>query len=401
MQEARVTYDPLTPGYFADPYAHYAQLRAENPVHQTRFEFWVLTRYDDVVAAYRNPALSRNTRLWEHFGTWRRGSTDGPLEQMMANWLVMIDPPRHTGLREMHERVFTAELFATSGPAIERIVAELLAPARSAGGMDVVGEFADRIPVYLINHLLGLPRADWDQFVAWSRAIALTSEPQLTTKVLAAGRDAQQGMYDYLRPLVRKRRAEPGADLLSGLATVEFDGRPMAEDELLDSLIFLFQAGHPTSTQLLALAVHTLLQHPDQLSRLREDRSLLPDAVEELQRYDGPVQMNDRVALTDITVAGAQVRQGQLVRLFLGSANRDGDHYPDPDRLDLDRKVTDQLGYGHGLHHCVGATLGRMQARIALDALLDAAPQLRLAPGKLRFLPSPSNRGLVALPVEF
>lgn len=397
----QITYNPVGPAFFIDPYPHYAQLRAENPVHSTKYGFVVLTRWAHVVAAYRHPALSRNTMLWEDFATWRRGSTDGPLERMMANWLVMIDPPRHTPLRAIHEQVFTRRLMDSAAPAIESIVSQLLAPGIAAGGLELVGEFADRIPVYLINHLLDLPRADWDLLVEWSRAIALTNEPMLTSKVLRAGEDARLAMREYFAPLIAVRRAAPGDDVLSGLAATEVDGVQLSTDELQDSLAFLYQAGHPTSTHLISLAVHSLLGNPDELDRLRDDPSLIPNAIEELQRYDGPVQMNDRVATEDIHLFGIDVHKGQLVRLCLASANRDEEHYPGAARLDVTRTVTDQLGYGHGLHHCVGAHLGRTQAQAALRALLAAASGLRHAGDRLRFLPSASNRGLVALPVMF
>lgn len=401
MSDVSISYDPLTPGYFADPYPHYAQLRDQNPVHQTRFGFWLVTRYADVVAGYRHPQLSRNTRLWEHFETWRRGSADGPLERAMANWLVMIDPPRHTPLREIHLQAFSGQRLAAAGPVVDKLVAQLLAPVRVAGGCDLVPEVAERLPVYLINQLLELPRADWEPFVEWSKAIAQCSEAQLTTKVLQAGREALEQLYGYFRPLIARRRAAPGGDLLSALASGEVDGQRLTDQELLDSLVFLYQAGHPTSTHLITLAVHSLLHHPAELARLRADRSLIPTAVEELQRFDGPVQMNDRVALADLDLAGHRVRQGELVRLCLASANRDAAYVVDGDRLDVGRVTTGQLGYGHGLHHCVGEALGRIQARAALAGLLEQAPGLRWGEGKVRYLPSTSNRGLRTLPVEF
>jgi len=401
VETARVTYNPLTPGYFADPYQHYAQLRADNPAHVTKFGFLILTRQRDVVAAYEHPALSRDTRQWSEFADWRRGSTDGPLERMMGNWLVMIDPPRHTPLRAIHTQVFTTELVTAARPVVDAIVSELLAKAAADGGADLVGQFADLVPVYLINHLLDLPRADWDRFVPWSRAIALTTEPMLTTKVLQAGRDALEGMYDYLGPLVDRRAKDPGDDALSGLAAGTADGRRMTRQEVLDSVLFFYQAGHPTSTQLMALGVHSLLRHPDQLELLRADPGLVPSAVEELQRYDGPVQMNDRVATHAVELFGVELAAGQVVRLCIASANRDEEHCPDPDRLDVTRPRTGHLGFGRGLHHCVGAALGRLQAEVAIGSLLAAAPGLRLTGAKLRYLPSVSNRGLTALPVEF
>jgi cytochrome P450 len=223
----------------------------------------------------------------------------------------------------------------------------------------------------------------------------------LTTKVLQAGRQALQGMYDYLGPLVDSRRSAPGDDVLSGLSAGSAQGRRMDRQEVLDSITFLYQAGHPTGTQLIALGTHTLLRHPHQWERLRADRSLIANAIEEMQRYDGPVQMNDRVATQDVEVCGVALRRGQLVRLCLGAANRDPERYAEPDRFDIDRPPVEHLGYGHGLHYCVAAALGRAQARIALDALLETAPKLRLTGAKLRYLPSVSNRGLILLPVEF
>ena len=400
MSDAPVTYDPRSPGFLADPYPHYARLREDNPIHRTRFGFVILTRHRDLRAAYDSTELSRNTRLWDGFESWRRGSTDGPLEQMMRSWLVMIDPPRHTPLRAIHERAFDRDRISSFEPVIEEIVADLLDAAAAAGGMDAVTDFADKVPVYVINRLLGLPREDWDQFVEWSRAISQTSEAFLTRKVLADGEAALAGLHGYLGPLAEERRKDPGDDLLSALATIESDGVRLADDLLLDSLIFLYQAGHPTGGQLLALALHSLLQHPDQIERLRTEPGLLPGAVEELQRYDGPVQMNDRVAVADMTFAGVELKAGELVRLCIAAANRDPERFADPDRLDVGRAPDGQLGYGRGLHYCIGEHLGRVQTRVAIAGLLDRAPGLRLTGEEVVFLPSVSNRGLARMTVE-
>ncbi|MEU8208420.1 cytochrome P450 [Micromonospora sp. NPDC049044] len=400
MEHEVVTYNPMSPGYFADPYPHYSQLRAENPVHLTKFGFFIVTRYEDVLAAYENPLLSRDTRGWNGFRDWRRSPDDGPLEKMMSNWLVMIDPPRHTPLREIHERALSPAVLAGCRPAVAALVHELLAPGLAAGGLDLVGDFANPLPVYVINHLLGLPRADWEQFVAWSRAISLTSEPMLTRKVLQAGQDALTAMYEYFGSLVDRRTAHPGDDVLSLLAQGTTNAR-MTREELLDSLVFLYQASHPTGTQMLALGLLSLVNHPDQLAALRADPGLLPTAIEELQRFDGPVQMNDRVASVDLDLFGQHIEAGQLVRLCLASANRDPDALPGAEELDITREKPRHFGYGHGLHYCVAAALGRIQTQESFAALLAGAPDLRIPDVKLRFLPSASNRGLAALPVSF
>jgi cytochrome P450 len=395
-----VTYDPFAPGFIADPYPQYRLLRAENPAHFTKFGFLLLTRYRDVVAAYEDTRLSRDMRLWQAYGMWRLGSTDGPLERMMANWLVLIDPPRHTPLRAIHDSVFTHDLASRAAAITDQAVADLLGAAASGGTMDVIGDYAGPLPVHVISALLGLPREDWPEIVPWSNAIAMSSEPRLSPEILAAATAAMEAMKAYFAEQVARRRREPTDDLLSKLALTEHDGQRLSDEELLDSVIFLYQAGHPTTTHLIGLGLLALLRHPDQLERLRRDPSLLSGAIEELNRYDGPVQMNGRVATEDLEFLGVPVKQGQLVRLCLGSANRDAGRFPEPDRLDITREVGGHLGFGKGIHYCVGAELGRLQARTAIGALLERAPGLRLASEDLQWSPSASNRALTALPVE-
>lgn len=401
MATQLVTYDPFVPGFLADPYAQYRQLREENPVHFTKFGFLLLTRYSDVVHAYEDARLSRNTRLWEGFAKWRLGSTDGPLERMMDNWLVLIDPPRHTPLRAIHEKVFTHDLTERAAAGVSRIVDDLLRAVQSRRSMDAIGDFADPLPVYVISDLLGVPREDWPRFVPWSHAIALSSEPLLSPEILAAATDALQGMKEYFGRLVERRREEPGSDVLSGLATAEHGGQRLRDDELLDSVVFLYQAGHPTTTHLIGLALLSLLRHADQHEKLRRDPSLLPGAMEELNRYDGPVQMNGRVATEDLELLGVPVKKGQLIRLCLASANRDPEFVPDPDRLDVTRQGVRHLGFGRGIHYCVGSEIGRLASRSAMAAVLERLPAVRLATEDLEWNFSASNRGLKALPVEF
>jgi cytochrome P450 len=400
MSVQLVTYDPFAPGFIADPYPQYRQLREDNPAHFTKFGFLLLTRYRDVVAAYEDTRLSRDMRLWQAYGMWRLGSTDGPLERMMANWLVLIDPPRHTPLRAIHDQVFTRDLSARAATITNGAVADLLGAAASGGTMDVIGDYAGPLPVHVISSLLGLPREDWPRIVPWSNAIAMSSEPRLSPEILAAATAAMEGMKAYFAEQVEQRRQRPSDDLLSHLANAEHDGHRLTDEELLDTVIFLYQAGHPTTTHLIGLGVLALLRHPDQLERLRRDPSLLAGAVEELNRYDGPVQMNGRVALEDLEFLTVPVQKGQLVRLCLGSANRDGDRFPGADRLDITREAGAHLGFGKGIHYCVGAELGRLVARTAIAALLERAPGLRLATEDLQWSPSASNRALMALPVE-
>lgn len=395
-----VSYNPFAPGFFANPYPHYDELRTHDPVHLTSFGFWLLTRYDDVVAAYEHPKLSRDPRLWEGYAFWRQGTTDGPLEKMMDNWLVLIDPPRHTPLRAIHESVFTRRRFDDAVPLADGLVKELLDAAAGDGSLDVVRDLADPLPVYLLCDMLAIPRADRDRFVAWSHAVAATTEPLLSEDVLEAGADAVLAMKDYFGKLVDDRRRDPGDDLVSALATTEHDGARLDGDELLDSLIFLFQAGHPTTTHLIALGVHSLLRNPDQLDRLRSDPSLVESAVEELARYDGPVQMNGRTATEDMEFLGVEVRRGQLVRVCLGAANRDPERFPSPNELDVARSDNEHLGFGRGIHYCVAAALGRVMARVALAALLERAPNLALATEDVEFKLSAANRGIVSLPVR-
>jgi cytochrome P450 len=267
--------------------------------------------------------------------------------------------------------------------------------------MDLVGQFADQLPVRLLNHLLGLPAEDGERFAVWSRAIAQTSELHLTLKVLRAGQEALQSMYDYFGPLVDSRRANPGDDLISALVSEAADGQALTRQEALDSLIFLYKAGHLTTTNLITLGTLALLRNPQQWQRLQADRSLLPNAIEEMQRFDGPIQMADRVTTEDVEIRGVPIRRGQLIRPCLGALNRDPARHPEPDLFDIGRTDPQHFGFGRGVHFCVAAMLGRTLAREAFASLLDRAPKLRLTDAKLRYLPSVNNRGLVNLLVEF
>lgn len=398
-----VSYEPMTPGYFNDPYPHYTELRKHNPVHETRFGFVMLLSFAEVLEAYRDEALSRDTRNWEDFRAWRRSDVDGPLEQMMANWLVMIDPPRHTPMRAIHDDMFGAGLLHQVQPFIAEELARLLDPIAKDGGGELVSGLADPLVSNVISYLLGIPRDAWKQFQQWSQAISATTESQLTTKVLTAGLEAQAGMYDELERVLASAPEEGGPALLHRLADVDSQGSKLSRQEVLDSAIFFYQAGHPTGSGAIALALLRLMEHPDQLELVRRmDPDALTSAVRELQRFDSPVQMNDRVALEDREVAGLPVRAGQLVRLCLASADRDRPELDGAgDVLDVTRTNSRNLGFGHGLHQCVAQALGERQTAAVLRAVLAAAPQLGLGEGKVRYLPSVSNRGLRNLPVTF
>jgi len=393
-----VELNPLDPAFIADPYPLLRRLRVEAPVYRHPLGFYALTRYDDVAAYLRDSRFGKDgyAALFEaRFG----GGADA---SWLATSMLFRDPPDHTRLRTLVSRAFTTRVVEALRPRIEAMVVDLLDRVAGAGTMDVIADLAYPLPVTVISELLGVPAADADAVRAWSLdvaraldAIALPVGPE----VIEHGRRATAAMVAYFRGLVAERRRRPGTDLLSGLVEAEEAGDRLSERELLATCVLLYVAGHETTVNLIGNGVLALLRHPEQWRRLCDDPALVPGAVEELLRYDGPVLRTGRIAVTDVEIGGVAIPSGSLVLGFLGAANRDPARFPDPDGLDVARGETRHLAFGYGIHYCLGAPLARVEAQAALEGLLRAAPALRLTGGSPAWRASSTLRGLVALPV--
>jgi cytochrome P450 len=326
----------------------------------------------------------------------------GPLSNAFALWMLFQDPPDHTRLRGLVSKAFTPRAVEQLREQIEDIVARLLERVRGRPSFDLMSEVAYPLPVLVICELLGVPDVDRDRFGRWSAAIAegLDNLTFQDKDVLARGNEAAEGLTDYFRGLVRTRRGAPQDDLLSGLIEAEEHGDRLTEDELLATCVLLFFAGHETTVNLIGNGMLALLRNPAQLELLRANPGLLSNAVEELLRFDSPVQRTGRTVLDDVEVGGWQLHAGQRVNVLIGAANRDPLQFSDPDRLDVSRSNASQhLSFAAGIHYCVGAPLARLEAQLAIGAILRQFEHLRLVTERPTYRRTFVLRGLTSLEV--
>lgn len=402
----QIQFNPFLPEFIADPYPFYHRLRAEDPVHRTPMGFWVLTRYDDVVTVLHDQRFGRKGFEPLLAALFRSGSEQPGLVTSM----LFRDPPDHTRLRALVSKAFTPRVVEGMRPHIQEIADRLLDAVRDAKVMDVIADLAYPLPVIVICEMLGVPTADRDTFRQWSLDIARSLDAigmhaigMLTApEIVARGNAARRALTEYFRDgLIPERRKRPRADLLSALIAAEEQGDKLSEGELLATCNLLFVAGHETTVNLIGNGLLALLRHPDQLTALRGDPSLIPSAVEELLRYDGPVQRTGRIPHADVEIGGKKIAPGEMVVALIGAANRDPARFPDPDRLDITRRDNDHIAFGAGIHFCLGAPLARVEAQIALNTLLRRMPGLTLATTTLEWRETSVLRGLKALPVLF
>jgi pimeloyl-[acyl-carrier protein] synthase len=392
-------FNPMDPEFLANPYPTYHRLRREDPVHHSPLDFWVLTRYEDVVAVLRDPRFIKEPLV--ALVAARFGVTVPP---GMGLSMLDRDPPDHTRLRSLVSKAFTPRVVEGLRPRIQQIVDALIARAEAVGSMDLIEEFAYPIPVNVICEMLGVPVEDHERFKGWSLDIArgldsiwLPPESEIPRRSGAA----RHAIADYFRGLIAERRASPRGDLLSALIAAEEAGDTLSEDELIATCILLLIAGHETTVNLIGNGTLALLRHPGELRRLRETPGLITSAVEELLRYDGPVQRTARIPSTDVTIGGRTIGKGEMVMPFIGAADRDPSQFSDPDRLDLARADNRHIAFGWGIHFCLGAPLARLEGQIAIDALVRRLPKLEIATDEPEYRQSLTLRGLKTLPVRF
>ncbi|HSL52708.1 MAG TPA: cytochrome P450 [Candidatus Deferrimicrobiaceae bacterium] len=396
---ADVQFNPMDPEFVADPYPMYHRLRAEDPVHHSPLGFWVLTRYPDVMAMLRDPRLIKEPIA--AFVAARFGMAVPP---GLGLSMLDRDPPDHTRLRGLVSKAFTPRALEKLRPGIQQIVDGLLDEAAGRGSMDLIEEFAYPLPVRVICEMLGVPVQDHERFKAWGLDIARGLDAIMLPPDSPVGQRSVSGrraLAEYFRELIAERRAAPREDMLAALIAAEEAGDKLNEEELLATCILLLVAGHETTVNLIGNGTLALLRHPDQLRKLRESPGLIGTAVEELLRFDGPVQRTARIPSEDITIGGQTIGKGEMVMPFLGAADRDPTQFPDPDRLDISRTDNRHIAFGMGIHFCLGAPLARMEGQIAINTLLARLPKLALATDRPQFRQSLTLRGLQALPVTF
>jgi cytochrome P450 len=387
--------EAMSPAFREDPYPYYERFRGPSPLLGVAETIWFALGHADVTTLLRHPRMSTDEQ--QHAAT----EAGNALDPNRTRSLLFMDPPDHTRLRNLVARAFTPRRIEGLRAATEAITAELL-DAMPADGtpVDLIQAFAYPLPVRVICRLLGIPEADEAVFTGWSHGIARSLDPSvLRSPAIDATIDqARSELRAYLGSLLEFRRKSPGDDLLSGLAAVDADGDRISSGEVLSLAVLLLVAGHETTVNLLGNGVLALLRAPDQLALLRQSPELVGGAVDELLRFDGPVQITQRIATEDMEVVGCKVRRGDEILLVLGAANRDPAIFAEPHRLDVTRDARRHVGFGGGIHHCLGAVLARMETQIALTALLDRFGTIELAGTPVR-RPTFTLRGLESLPV--
>ena len=399
MASTQAVFNPLMPEFHSNPYPFYRALREEDPVHQSPLGFWVCTRYDDAVMILRDPRFGREgmaKRMEARLGLTQDTSR--------ARDMLFQDPPDHTRLRALVSRAFTPRVVEVMRPHIQEIVDGLLDRVDGARAMDVIEDLAYPLPVTVICEMLGVPAADQDIFKSWSTDIARSLDAAILpadSDAIPRGRDARLGLADYFRSLIATRRKNPKPDLLSALIAAEEEGNKLSEGELVSTCMLLLIAGHETTVNLIGNGLLALLQHPDQLRALRDDPGLIQTGVEELLRFDGPVQRTGRMTTAEVEIGDKRIPRDSVVVSVIGAANRDPKQFADPDRLDVSRKDNRHIAFGFGIHFCLGAPLARLEGQIALGTLLRRMPKLALVSDVPEWRESSTLRGLKSLPVTF
>jgi cytochrome P450 len=366
------------PGFIEDPYPFYAALRVHAPLHELAPGTLLLTRHADVAALYRDPRASSDKRR-EFAPKFGLGSL---LYEHHTTSLVFNDAPLHTRVRRLMMGALSQRAIARMEVGVAALVDRLLDRMQGLDAPDLIGDFAARIPLEVIGNLLDVPHEERAPLRDWSLAILSALEPAPAADVLARGNAAVRDFLDMLRELVAARRQRPGdpdSDVLTRLIAGEQDGERLTETELLHNCIFLLNAGHETTTNLIGNGVHALLAHQGQFERLRRDPTLLPSAVEELLRYESPLQLNNRVTTAPLELGGRTWPAGTFLTLGVAAANRDPAAFDRPDALDLARKPNPHVAFGHGAHACAGMNVARMEGRIAIGRLVARFPRLDLA----------------------
>ena len=379
---ARVAFDPEARGFYQNPYAQYAELREHDPVHYSPEQgTWFVSRYEDVLGIGRSKDLTveiQHANPGPYVDQERKR-----LERMEGRQTKMMfrrDPPDHTRLRRQIYRQFTPKAVKELRPRLQAIVDQALARMAEKGETELIEDFAYPLPLVVISEMLGMPRGDDEMIRAWSQAITKAIDPSITEEEMEASIAASDAMSEYLIEVIETKRKQPGDGLLSLLISIQQQGSDLSEAELVDQLMLLYIAGHETTVNLIGNGTLALLKHRDQLERLRLDPALEANAIEELLRYDSPAQFTRRIARTNVEIGGRKIEAGSVVFAMLGAGNRDPTKWgEDADRLDVARQgAHEHVSFGGGIHHCLGASLVRLEGQVAIGTLIRRFPRMEL-----------------------
>ena len=399
-------FNPFDPAFRADPYPTYAALRTHDPVHVSPFGFTVLTRYEDVARTLRGSEFARDieAHVTERPDDPRRARRERQRQRIedgaVAKSILNLDPPDHTRLRRLVSLAFTPSAIERLRPRVQQLVDDVLDRAAEQGSIELVEELAFPVPFQVISDLLALPTDGSEQIRDWSQTLTASLEPTADDAVMDATEIASQQMGEYLRGVIEHRRQHLGDDLLSALIQAEEAGDRLTEPELLSFVVLLYVAGHETTVNLIGNGMLALLRHPDQLRMWAADPSLDVNAVDELLRFDGPVQQTVRVPLVDVDYGDVTVKANTMVMTVLGSASHDPEVFEAPETLRLDRPNANRhLGFAAGIHYCLGSSLAKLETSVAITSLIRRFPEVTLN-GEPHWRDRLTIRGVDHLPVS-
>ncbi|KUM79450.1 cytochrome P450 [Streptomyces sp. ISL-22] len=398
-----LAFDPWDPAFLADPYPAYAELRARGRVHYFEpTDQWLVPHHADVSALLRDRRLGRTYQhrfTHEEFGRTAPPPEHEPFHVLNDHGMLDLEPPDHTRIRRLVSKAFTPRTVERLKPYVRGLAGDLVSALVEKGGGDLLTDVAEPLPVAVIAEMLGIPESDRAQLRPWSADICGMYELNPSQETAAKAVRASVEFSEYLLELIAARREEPGDDLISGLIAAYDEGDRLTEQEMISTAVLLLNAGHEATVNATVNGWWALFRNPDQLAALRADHSLVPSAIEELMRYDTPLQLFERWVLDEIEIDGTTIPRGAEIAMLFGSANHDPEVFTDPDRLDLTREENPHISFSAGIHYCIGAPLARIELAASMTALLEQAPTLRLAVEPER-KPNFVIRGLEGLRVE-
>lgn len=404
MTDNKVKFNPFSAEFRANPYPTYDRLRVEDPIHWSFLKAWVVTRHRDVkqiLSDRRFIADDLPERLNQKKLYLQKGEDFNLLKQTISKWLFFIEPPHHSRLREIITKAFSISTIEQMRPQVIEIVNDLINDVREAGTMDIITDMAAPLPALVTAKMLGIPQQDCPLITQWAYDLFRVFDQPLSLQDYTDLNQVAGESREYFLELINQRTNNLQSDLLSNLIIASEESGKLDLEEVLGLCAMLFSVGQETTENLVGNGMLALLQNPEQMAKLQQDPTLINNAIEELLRYDSPVQIIARDATEDIEIDGNLIHVGESVVLCLGAANRDPEQFPDPDILDITRNTSRNLPFGGGIHYCLGSALARLQGQVAIDAMVQQLPELTLATNSLTRRKNIVLRGLQSLPVTF
>lgn len=400
LAKARL-FNPFDAEFQQNLYPIYHRLRAEEPIHKSFTGLWVLTRYDDIIEVIQDPRFSSKISRQKELAATKSDRDNDLIEEFSNNLIANLDPPRHNYIRKTISKAFRSNIIATIDSSIREHVTQIFNKVANNGQMDIVEDLATVLPIKVIVELIGFPKEDWQKIKKWSQKISYIFEYMLSRQKKAEIEEALGEFKDYIKHLISIKQNNPESDFISRLIKINNQDHQLNEEELITSCIFFVIAGEESTSAQIASSVLNLLLFPEQMNKLRTDHTLIPQAVEELIRYDSAIQVMSRTALENINFKGKNIHKHQQVLLLLGAANRDPKNFVNPDLLDITRNRNKHLAFSAGIHNCLGANLARLEIKIVLETLLQEFSHIQLLKNKLEWQDSLYLRSVKSLPIKF